>query len=163
MFVLLVCLYWKSSTLNSFHNVFFSFFCCSFISYNSNFLKLIEVNLASMVDTLKLFIEGSTLGEFHTRLQMLLEFHCHTLLMTQKEKNSKCCFLFPRSGFICLLTNWQILVAVLPEGYNKIIHCISFLFAYSTFYSMLIIFYMPRVNIIKISCCSARWLFIGNF
>ncbi|XP_034264874.1 midasin [Pantherophis guttatus] len=50
--------------------------------------KIEEVNLASMVDTLKLFIEGSTLGEFHTRLQMLLEFHCHTLLMTQKEKNN---------------------------------------------------------------------------
>ncbi|XP_070589310.1 midasin [Erythrolamprus reginae] len=47
-----------------------------------------EVNLASMVDTLKLFIEGSTLGEFHTRLQMLLEFHCHVFLMTQKENKN---------------------------------------------------------------------------
>uniref|UniRef100_A0A670YJS1 Midasin n=1 Tax=Pseudonaja textilis TaxID=8673 RepID=A0A670YJS1_PSETE len=51
--------------------------------------KTEEVNLTSVVDTLKLFIEGSTLGEFHTRLQMLLEFHCHVLLMTQKEENSK--------------------------------------------------------------------------
>ncbi|KAG8124032.1 hypothetical protein E2320_019500 [Naja naja] len=53
--------------------------------------KTEEINLASMVDTLKLFIEGSTLGEFHTRLQMLLEFHCHVLLMTQKEENNVLC------------------------------------------------------------------------
>uniref|UniRef100_A0A670YJS7 Midasin n=1 Tax=Pseudonaja textilis TaxID=8673 RepID=A0A670YJS7_PSETE len=53
--------------------------------------KTEEVNLTSVVDTLKLFIEGSTLGEFHTRLQMLLEFHCHVLLMTQKEENNVLC------------------------------------------------------------------------
>ena len=38
-----------------------------------------------LVSTLQAFIEGSSLGEFHTRLQMLLVFHCHVLLMPQVE------------------------------------------------------------------------------
>ncbi|XP_077160450.1 midasin isoform X2 [Paroedura picta] len=49
--------------------------------------KTEEMNLATVVSTLQAFIEGSTLGEFHTRLQMLLEFHCHVLLMPQVEGN----------------------------------------------------------------------------
>ncbi|XP_015262586.1 PREDICTED: midasin [Gekko japonicus] len=46
-----------------------------------------QMNLTAVVSTLEAFIEGSTLGEFHTRLQMLLEFHCHVLLMPQVEGN----------------------------------------------------------------------------
>ncbi|KAL8186257.1 UNVERIFIED_CONTAM: hypothetical protein K2H54_066664, partial [Gekko kuhli] len=49
--------------------------------------KTEEMNLTAVVGTLQAFIEGSTLGEFHTRLQMLLEFHCHVLLMPQVEGN----------------------------------------------------------------------------
>ncbi|XP_060119521.1 midasin-like [Heteronotia binoei] len=49
--------------------------------------KTEEMNLTAVVSTLQAFIEGSTLGEFHTRLQMLLEFHCHVLLMPQVEGN----------------------------------------------------------------------------
>ncbi|XP_072854872.2 midasin isoform X1 [Pogona vitticeps] len=50
-----------------------------------------DVNLTAMVNTLQAFIEGATLGEFHARLQMLLEFHCHLLLMPQVEGNDMLC------------------------------------------------------------------------
>ncbi|XP_028997386.1 midasin [Betta splendens] len=40
-----------------------------------------QLSLTSVSTTLKAFIEGSTLGEFHTRLAMLLSFHCHLLLV----------------------------------------------------------------------------------
>ncbi|XP_048350337.1 midasin isoform X2 [Sphaerodactylus townsendi] len=53
--------------------------------------KTEEMNLVAVVSTLQAFIEGSTLGEFHTRLQMLLEFHCHVLLMPQVEGNDMLC------------------------------------------------------------------------
>lgn len=42
-----------------------------------------------LVSTLQAFIEGSSLGEFHVRLQMLLVFHCHVLLMPQVEGKGK--------------------------------------------------------------------------
>ncbi|XP_066468783.1 midasin [Tiliqua scincoides] len=50
-----------------------------------------EVTLTAVVTALQAFIEGSTLGEFHARLQMLLEFHCHVLLMPQVEGNDMLC------------------------------------------------------------------------
>lgn len=43
------------------------------------------MTLMLLVSTLQAFIEGSSLGEFHARLQMLLVFHCHVLLMPQIE------------------------------------------------------------------------------
>ncbi|KAM8810105.1 midasin [Eudromia elegans] len=42
-----------------------------------------QMSLKMLTSTLQAFIEGSTLGEFHTRLQALLVFHCHVLLMPQ--------------------------------------------------------------------------------
>ncbi|NXN90988.1 MDN1 protein, partial [Rhinopomastus cyanomelas] len=49
----------------------------------------------TLLSTLQAFIEGSTLGEFHTRLQALLVFHCHVLLMPQvTEKNVLCSILW---------------------------------------------------------------------
>ncbi|XP_029902559.1 midasin isoform X2 [Myripristis murdjan] len=39
-----------------------------------------RLSLSSVSSTLQAFMEGSTLGEFHTRLAMLLSFHCHLLL-----------------------------------------------------------------------------------
>ncbi|XP_061479315.1 midasin isoform X2 [Rhineura floridana] len=53
--------------------------------------KTEDMNLKAVVSTLQAFIEGSTLGEFDTRLQMLLEFHCHVLLMPQVEGNDTLC------------------------------------------------------------------------
>ncbi|XP_029451275.1 midasin isoform X2 [Rhinatrema bivittatum] len=44
--------------------------------------------LPSLVATLQAFIEGSTLGEFHTRLRVLLVFHCHILLVPQVERKA---------------------------------------------------------------------------
>lgn len=44
-----------------------------------------ELPLPSVSSTLQGFVEGSTLGEFHTRLAMLLAFHCHVLLAPQQE------------------------------------------------------------------------------
>uniref|UniRef100_A0A452IKR6 Midasin n=1 Tax=Gopherus agassizii TaxID=38772 RepID=A0A452IKR6_9SAUR len=48
-------------------------------------------DLTVLVHTLQTFIEGSTLGEFHTRLQALLVFHCHVLLMPQVEGKDVLC------------------------------------------------------------------------
>lgn len=47
------------------------------------------MTLMLLVSTLQAFIEGSSLGEFHVRLQMLLVFHCHVLLMPQVEGKGK--------------------------------------------------------------------------
>ncbi|XP_078798874.1 midasin isoform X2 [Oryzias latipes] len=43
-----------------------------------------RLSLSSASSTLQAFIEGSTLGDFHTRLQMLLNFHCHLLLVSDQ-------------------------------------------------------------------------------
>ncbi|KAM5286744.1 midasin isoform 2-T2 [Hipposideros larvatus] len=54
-----------------------------------------QMTLVLLVSTLQAFIEGSSLGEFHVRLQMLLVFHCHVLLMPQVEgKDSLCSVLW---------------------------------------------------------------------
>ncbi|XP_049611993.1 midasin isoform X4 [Syngnathus scovelli] len=39
------------------------------------------LSLSSLSSTLQAFVESSSLGEFHTRLTMLLSFHCHLLLL----------------------------------------------------------------------------------
>lgn len=51
-----------------------------------------ESTLQSITKTLQAFIESSSLGEFHSRLQMLLVFHCHVLLVLEEEKKGMCCF-----------------------------------------------------------------------
>ncbi|KAM7394956.1 hypothetical protein PAMA_006612 [Pampus argenteus] len=43
-----------------------------------------RLSLSSVSSTLQAFMEGSTLGEFHTRLNMLLSFHCHLLLVSNQ-------------------------------------------------------------------------------
>ncbi|XP_037374649.1 midasin [Talpa occidentalis] len=50
-----------------------------------------RMTLMLLVSTLQAFIEGSSLGEFHVRLQMLLVFHCHVLLMPQVEGKDSLC------------------------------------------------------------------------
>ncbi|XP_038145137.1 midasin isoform X1 [Cyprinodon tularosa] len=40
-----------------------------------------SLSLSSISSTLEAFMESSTLGDFHTRLRMLLSFHCHLLLV----------------------------------------------------------------------------------
>lgn len=44
-----------------------------------------ELPLSSVSTTVQGFLEGATLGEFHTRLAMLLAFHCHVLLAPKQE------------------------------------------------------------------------------
>ncbi|NWW44539.1 MDN1 protein, partial [Pedionomus torquatus] len=54
-----------------------------------------RMDLKTLVGTLQAFIEGSTLGEFQARLQALLVFHCHVLLMPQvAEKEVLCSILW---------------------------------------------------------------------
>uniref|UniRef100_A0A672UVV0 Midasin n=1 Tax=Strigops habroptila TaxID=2489341 RepID=A0A672UVV0_STRHB len=54
-----------------------------------------HMDLKTLLSTLQAFIEGSTLGEFHARLQALLVFHCHVLLMPQvAEKDVLCSILW---------------------------------------------------------------------
>ncbi|XP_066547692.1 midasin isoform X2 [Amia ocellicauda] len=50
-------------------------------------------SLSSMSSTLQAFIEGASLGEFHTRLAMLLAFHCHVLLAPQPQGKESLCSL----------------------------------------------------------------------
>lgn len=52
-----------------------------------------ELPLPSVSSTLQGFVEGSTLGEFHTRLAMLLAFHCHVLLAPKQEGHASLCSL----------------------------------------------------------------------
>ncbi|KAM4522940.1 midasin [Odontesthes bonariensis] len=42
------------------------------------------LSLSLVSSTLQAFVEGSTLGEFQTRLSMLLSFHCHLLLLPKQ-------------------------------------------------------------------------------
>uniref|UniRef100_A0A8C0HMH3 Midasin n=1 Tax=Buteo japonicus TaxID=224669 RepID=A0A8C0HMH3_9AVES len=54
-----------------------------------------QMDLKTLISMLQAFIEGSTLGEFHARLQALLVFHCHVLLMPQvAEKDVLCSILW---------------------------------------------------------------------
>uniref|UniRef100_A0A3B1J791 Midasin n=1 Tax=Astyanax mexicanus TaxID=7994 RepID=A0A3B1J791_ASTMX len=52
-----------------------------------------ELSLSSVSSTLQGFMEGSTVGEFHTRLAMLLAFHCHVLLAPKQEGQALLCSL----------------------------------------------------------------------
>ncbi|KAM9495289.1 midasin [Clarias gariepinus] len=52
-----------------------------------------ELHLPPVSSTLQAFMEGSTLGEFHTRLTMLLAFHCHALLAPEQEGRASLCSL----------------------------------------------------------------------
>uniref|UniRef100_A0A8C3A4E5 Midasin n=1 Tax=Cyclopterus lumpus TaxID=8103 RepID=A0A8C3A4E5_CYCLU len=45
-----------------------------------------RLSLSSVSSTLYAFMEGSTLGEFNTRLGMLLTFHCHLLLIPNQPE-----------------------------------------------------------------------------
>ncbi|XP_071998055.1 midasin isoform X2 [Engystomops pustulosus] len=50
-----------------------------------------ETTLQSLTKTLEAFIEGSSLGEFPSRLHMLLVFHCHVLLVPQASMKVSLC------------------------------------------------------------------------
>ncbi|KAG8582222.1 hypothetical protein GDO81_007964 [Engystomops pustulosus] len=50
-----------------------------------------ETSLQSLTKTLEAFIEGSSLGEFPSRLHMLLVFHCHVLLVPQASRKVSLC------------------------------------------------------------------------
>ncbi|XP_068087248.1 midasin [Hyperolius riggenbachi] len=52
-----------------------------------------EPTLQSITKTLQAFIESSSLGEFYARLQMLLVFHCHVLLVPKEERKVALCSL----------------------------------------------------------------------
>ncbi|XP_051581140.1 midasin isoform X2 [Myxocyprinus asiaticus] len=52
-----------------------------------------DICLSSVSTTLQAFIEGSTIGEFHTRLSMMLGFHCHILLAPKQEGQDLLCSL----------------------------------------------------------------------
>uniref|UniRef100_A0A663DVI4 Midasin n=1 Tax=Aquila chrysaetos chrysaetos TaxID=223781 RepID=A0A663DVI4_AQUCH len=52
-------------------------------------IETYQMDLKTLVSMLQAFIEGSTLGEFHARLQALLVFHCHVLLMPQVAEKGK--------------------------------------------------------------------------
>ncbi|XP_056422084.1 midasin [Hyla sarda] len=52
-----------------------------------------EQSLQSVTKTLQAFIEGSTLGEFASRLHMMIVFHCHVLLVPQASRKDSLCNL----------------------------------------------------------------------
>ncbi|XP_073531808.1 midasin [Phyllobates terribilis] len=52
-----------------------------------------EQSFESVTKTLQAFIEGSTLGEFQSRLHMILVFHCHVLLVPQTSRKDSLCSL----------------------------------------------------------------------
>ncbi|KAM4771043.1 midasin [Rhinophrynus dorsalis] len=50
-----------------------------------------ELTLQSLTKTLQTFIESSSLGEFHSRIHVLLVFHCHVLLIPQMPRKDSLC------------------------------------------------------------------------
>ncbi|KAM3931945.1 midasin [Leptodactylus fuscus] len=52
-----------------------------------------QESLQAVTKTLQAFIEGSTLGEFPSRLRMILTFHCHVLLVPQASRKDSLCSL----------------------------------------------------------------------
>lgn len=73
---------------NNFHVEASGFFC-----FSPKFLvqcsETEQMDLKTVVSALQAFIEGSALGQFHARLQALLVFHCHVLLMPQVAGKGK--------------------------------------------------------------------------
>lgn len=82
-----------------------------------------QLSLLSVSSTLQAFMEGSTLGQFHTRLAMLLSFHCHLLLVPSQpgrgaSAQQRPCWLHavtagkkinspnPKASLICRPTIW---------------------------------------------------------
>ncbi|CAB1340438.1 unnamed protein product, partial [Coregonus sp. 'balchen'] len=53
----------------------------------------LNLSLSTVSSTLQAFMEGSTLGEYHTRLAMLLSFHCHILLAPSQHGQEPLCSL----------------------------------------------------------------------
>ncbi|XP_032398227.1 midasin [Etheostoma spectabile] len=53
-----------------------------------------HLSLSSVSSTLQAFMEGSTLGEFHSRLAMVLSFHCHLLLLPSQPGQESLSSLF---------------------------------------------------------------------
>uniref|UniRef100_A0AAR5QJL7 VWFA domain-containing protein n=1 Tax=Dendroctonus ponderosae TaxID=77166 RepID=A0AAR5QJL7_DENPD len=47
-----------------------------------------EVNKSQLIDTLQSFITKSPIAEFHGRLEMLLEFHCHAIGLPRSAKSA---------------------------------------------------------------------------
>lgn len=76
------------------------------------------MDLKTLVSTLQAFIEGSTLGEFHARLQALLVFHCHVLLMPQVAEKGKFLALPVLS---CLYSNLAIRCSSLSKQVTELI------------------------------------------
>lgn len=72
------------------------------------------MTLMLLVSTLQAFIEGSSLGEFHVRLQMLLVFHCHILLMPQVEGKGK-------GIYVCYF--YVFLLVLFCPVFSFILHC----------------------------------------
>ncbi|CAB1342786.1 unnamed protein product [Coregonus sp. 'balchen'] len=52
-----------------------------------------SLSLSTVSSTLQAFMEGSTLGEYHTRLAMMLSFHCHLLLAPSQHGQEPLCHL----------------------------------------------------------------------
>lgn len=52
-----------------------------------------EQSLPSVTKALQTFIEASSLGEFPSRLHMMLVFHCHVLLVPQTSRKDSLCSL----------------------------------------------------------------------
>ncbi|XP_067097253.1 midasin [Osmerus mordax] len=51
--------------------------------------ELEPLSLSSVSSTLQAYMEGSSLGEFHPRLAMLLGFHCHLLLLAPSQQGQE--------------------------------------------------------------------------
>ena len=45
---------------------------------------------SDIINTFKQFMEQSSLGEYHARLDMLLAFHCQLVTMETSPKQGKC-------------------------------------------------------------------------
>ncbi|XP_072355863.1 midasin [Scyliorhinus torazame] len=58
-----------------------------------NVQEVEQMTLPAVINTVKNFIEGATLGEFHCRLSMLLAFHCHVLAVPEQEGKDVMCSL----------------------------------------------------------------------
>ncbi|XP_077366934.1 midasin isoform X3 [Festucalex cinctus] len=65
------------------------------------------LSLSSLSSTLQSFMEGSSLGEFDTRLSMLLSFHCHLLLLsTQPGQDTLANLLWNLHKYYCQFSDY---------------------------------------------------------
>lgn len=118
------------------------------------------MDLKTLVSTLQAFIEGSTLGEFHARLQALLVFHCHVLLMPQVAEKGK---LLALHGLSHLFNNLTIRYSRLSKQIAKLINTTqAYAAGFPVFMKNTVDQFTPSFGVAKLHDYKKKWMHFSS-